>query len=262
MDQKCQTLEDYEKFASNILLEKYFNYYKTGSGDELTLKLNRSSYDRYRILPRVLRDVSQIDLSCKVLDLNLSMPIGISPTAMQKMAHPEGELANVKAAEKNGTLFILSTISTTSIEEVAEVAPTADKWFQVYIYKDREITKRLVHRAEQAGFKAIVLTVDSPCSGYKRPYSRDQTPLLPAHLKIANFVEFDGTTKVDNTDFDKSLTWNDITWLKSNTVLPVLVKGILRADDALLAVEHGVDGIIVSNHGARQLDSTPATVIF
>lgn len=208
-------------------------------------------------------------MACNVLGLNLSMPIGISPTAMQKMAHTDGEVANARAAGKQGIVFTLSTIATSSIEELLQGAPDTSKWFQLYIYKDRELTKKMVLRAEKAGFKALVLTVDAPIFGLRRPDARNKFS-LPSNLNLANFVGqlADGVrSKVGSginayvtSQFDKAITWADVKWLKSFSKLPVIVKGILRADDAVLAVDHGVDGIIVSNHGARQIDSTPSTV--
>lgn len=190
---------------------------------------------------------------------------------MQKMAHPEGEVANARAAGKFGTVFTLSTISTSSIEELEEGAPDTHKWFQLYIYKDRELTESMVRRAEKAGFKAIVLTVDAPIFGLRRADARNKFS-LPSHLHLANFVgeRADGVRSKDGSgineyvtsQFDQTLNWNDVKWLKGLTQLPVIVKGVLRADDAVMAVDHGVDGIIVSNHGARQIDSTPSSVRF
>nr|XP_031825621.1 peroxisomal (S)-2-hydroxy-acid oxidase GLO5 [Nomia melanderi] len=198
------------------------------------------------------------------------MPLGVAPSAMQRMAHPDGECANVKAAEAAGTIYVLSTLSTSSIEEVAEAAPKGIKWFQLYIYKDRDVTMNLVRRAERAGFKALVLTVDAPLFGDRRADVKNKFT-LPGHLRLGNF-EGELSNKVNSADkesglneyvkslFDASLSWDDVKWLKSITSLPIVLKGILTPQDALLAVESGVKAIVVSNHGARQIDGIPAPI--
>lgn len=212
-------------------------------------------------------DVSKRDMSCNVFGLNLSMPIAIAPSAMQKMAHPDGEVGAARAAGNAGTIYTLSTLSTSSLEEVATGAPDTHKWFQFYIYKDRKLSESLVRRAEKAGFKAIVLTVDAPCFGIRRADVRNKFS-LPPDLRLANFQDQvqsaggSGINEYVNSQFDATLTWNDVKWLKTITKLPVIVKGILTAEDALLAVENQVDGIIVSNHGARQIDTSSSTVCF
>ncbi|KAL4715271.1 hypothetical protein ACJJTC_007853 [Scirpophaga incertulas] len=276
------SVHDLEEAALALLPKAARDYYKSGATDELTLADNKRAFQRYRIRPKCLVGIMQTDLGTTVLGQNVSMPVGISPTAMQKMAHPEGEMANAKGmlelfsifgfatAQEEKTIYTLSTIATSSIEEVANAAPEGIKWFQLYIYTDREVTRDLVTRAEKAGYKAIALTVDTPLFGIRRADVRNKFT-LPSHLRLANFEGF-LSTKIHNTDegsglnnyvqnlFDKTLTWNDVKWLKSITKLPIVAKGILRADDAIKAVEAGCAGILVSNHGARQLDGVPATI--
>ncbi|XP_019872931.1 2-Hydroxyacid oxidase 1 [Aethina tumida] len=264
-------VQDYENQACSILPKNALDYYRSGAGQQETLLDNRRAFTRYKIRPRCLRDVSKRDISTTVLGEKVSMPIGIAPTAMQRMAHPDGECANVRAAEASGTVFTLSTISTSSIEEVAQAAPNALKWFQLYIYKDREVTRGLVERAEKAGFKALVLTVDAPMFGVRLADIRNKFT-LPPHLKMANFVG-NKSTKINeasgggsgineyvNSLFDPSLQWKDIAWLKSITKLPIVIKGVLRRCDAIQGVKAGVSGIWVSNHGARQIDGTVASI--
>ncbi|KAK0172704.1 hypothetical protein PV328_005989 [Microctonus aethiopoides] len=263
-------IDDFEKLALKILTPSVRDYYKSGAGDEITLKWNREAFRKYKIRPRVLTDVSKRDISTVILGEKISMPLGIAPTAMQRMAHPDGECANARAAEAVGTIFIQSTISTCSVEEIAKAAPNAIKWFQLYVYYDRDITLDLIKRIEHAGFKAIVLTVDTPIFGVRRADVRNKF-VLPSHLKLANF-NGNLSTKINNAKagsglneyvtnlFDDSLSWQDIDWLISITQLPIIVKGILTAEDALLAADKGVKAIIVSNHGARQIDGTPATI--
>ncbi|XP_028175099.1 hydroxyacid oxidase 1 isoform X2 [Ostrinia furnacalis] len=225
--EKYISVKELEEAAITLLPKSARDYYKSGATDEQTLAENRQAFNKLRIRPKCLVGLSGCDLRTTVLGQEVSMPLGISPTAMQRMAHPDGELANAKAAEAEGTIFTLSTIATSSIEEVAEAAPKAIKWFQLYIYNDREVTKNLVKRAEKAGFKAIALTVDTPLFGLRRADVRNKFT-LPPHLNI--------------------------------TKLPIVAKGILRGDDAVKAIKAGCSAILVSNHGARQLDGVPATI--
>ncbi|XP_013193112.1 2-Hydroxyacid oxidase 1 [Amyelois transitella] len=268
--QKYICVKDLENAALELLPKATRDYYKSGATEEQTLAENSRAFRRLRIRPKCLVNVECADMRTKVLGNEVCLPVGISPSAMQRMAHPEGEVANVKAAEAEGTVYILSTIATSSIEEVARAAPKAIKWFQLYIYNDREVTKNLVSRAEQAGYKALVLTVDTPLFGIRRADIRNKFT-LPPHLKLANF-DGDLSTKIQSTKggsglneyvnglFDKSLTWDEIKWLKSITRMPIIAKGILRSDDAVKAIEAGCSAILVSNHGARQLDGVPATI--
>lgn len=267
--EKYISVKDLEDAALAILPKNARDYYKSGATEEYTLAENKRAFQRLRIRPKCLVGLPSYNLSTIVLGEKVSMPVGISPTAMQRMAHPEGETANVRAAQANGVIYTLSTIATSSIEEVAEAAPNAIKWFQLYIFNDRDLTRTLLARAEKAGFKAIVLTVDTPLFGLRTADLRNKFT-LPKHLKLANF-EGQIATKVNSTNefsalnnidhyLDKTLTWNEIKWLKSITKLPIVAKGILRGDDAVHAVEAGCDGILVSNHGARQLDGVPSTI--
>ncbi|XP_076234394.1 hydroxyacid oxidase [Calliopsis andreniformis] len=263
-------IEDYEKYAEKHLPPSVRDYYNSGAGEQYSLRMNLEAFRKYRIRPRFLRDVSQRDLSTTVLGEKISMPLGVAPAAMQRMAHPDGECANAKAAEAAGTVFTLSTISTSSIEEVAQAAPSGIKWFQLYIYNDRKITLDLVKRAERAGFKALVLTVDAPLFGDRRADIRNKFS-LPSHLRLGNF-DGEMSNKINSAKtgsglneyvtslFDASLSWEHVKWLKSVTKLPIVLKGILTPEDALLAIESGAKAIVVSNHGARQVDSIPATI--
>ncbi|KAH8418686.1 hypothetical protein KR222_010619 [Zaprionus bogoriensis] len=225
---------------------------------------------KLRLRPRCLRDVSQLDTSCEVLAQHLEWPLGIAPVAMQKMAHADGEIATARAAGLVGSVFILSTLSTTSIEDLAAHAPDTCKWFQLYIHKDRGLTEQLVHRAEQSGFKALVLTIDAPVFGQRRADVRNRFS-LPDHLRLANLDDErakgvvsalggSGLNEYVISQFDPSNTWQDVKWLRGKTRLPIVVKGVLTSEDAELAREYGCEGIIVSNHGGRQLDTTPASI--
>jgi len=253
--------------ARELLPQTAYDHCASGANDEITLRENRVSYERITLLPRMLVDVSERHMGTTALGEPVSMPILIAPTAFQGLAHPEGEVATVKAAGASKTLMTLSTLSTFSIEEVMAVA-TGPVWFQLYVFKNRAISASLVKRAQVAGCKAIVLTVDAPLLGRRERDVRNQfkMPLSVKNLLPGGLQEFPhGTAGSALAPYitslvDPALTWKDIEWLNGLTKLPVLVKGILRSDDALLAVKHGASGIIVSNHGARQLDTTPATI--
>lgn len=260
---------EYERLAKEKLPGMVYDYYASGANDEITLRDNHEAYDRIKLRYRVLVDVSKLNLQTSVYGQSISMPIIVAPMAFQGMAHPDGELATARATGNAGTIMVLSTLSNNSIEAVTREA-TGPVWFQLYVFKDRGVTKSLVQRAEAAGCKALVLTVDSPYLGRRERDIRNGFSLGGA-LKAKNLEksaqehvpakkDTSGLAAYLEAFYDTGLTWKDIEWFKSITKLPVLVKGIARGDDAKLAIEHGVDGIIVSNHGGRQLDTSPATI--
>ncbi len=262
-------LFDYEAVARERLGQDAYDYYASGATDEITLRENRTAFDRIRLLPRVLVDVSHRDLSTTVLGEAVSMPVLVAPTAFQRLAHPEGEMATARAAARFRTLMVLSGLSNTTLEDVAHAAD-GPKWFQLYVYRDRELTRALAQRAEAAGYKALCVTVDAPALGRRERDMRNRFA-LPDNLVIANVLDALGKEMTEGQAqsslavyfrrlLDQSLTWETITWLRSVTSLPIVIKGIHHPDDARLAVEHGADAIVVSNHGARQLDSVPAAI--
>lgn len=261
-------ISDFENLAKEKLTQMAYDYYSSGANDEITLKENCEAYKRIFLKYRVLVDVSNIDMSTEVLGHKISMPLMIAPTAFHKMAHTEGESAVSKAAGSAGTIMILSTLSNTDVEEVVK-SSSSPVWFQLYVYKDREVTKELVRRAEVAGCKAIVLTVDAPFLGTRERDVRNNFT-LPDGLSVKNLLPVKkGNLPLSNESnlsgyvqehLDPSLSWKDVEWLRSITNLPVLIKGIACKEDALIAVEHGAAGIVVSNHGGRQLDTCRATI--
>ncbi|XP_073409969.1 2-Hydroxyacid oxidase 1 isoform X2 [Dendrobates tinctorius] len=266
------TLDDFEQYAKRFMKKSVYDYYRSGAENQQTLADNVAAFSRWRLYPRVLRDVSGVDLSTSILGQKVSMPICVGATAMQRMAHPDGETATVRACRSAGTGMMLSSWATSSIEEVAEAAPDCLRWMQLYIYKDRNLTKSLVQRAEQHGYKAIFLTVDTPYLGRRLDDVRNKFQ-LPPHLRMKNFETEDlafsskqgygdnsGLAVYVSQAIDASIKWEDIEWLKGLTSLPIVAKGILTAEDAIEAVKCGVRGILVSNHGARQLDGVPATL--
>jgi len=262
-------LYDYETIAREKLTPMAYDYYASGAHDEITLAENHAAYDRLKLRYRVLRDISRRDISTTVLGHQLRMPVLVAPTAFHKLAHPDGEVATARAAGAAGTLMILSTLSTTSIEDVMAAA-TGPVWFQLYVYKDRGATEALVQRAAAAGCSALVLTVDAQIWGRRERDVRNRFQ-LPAGLSVKNLMpagqeafpkeaQDSGLAAYVASLFDQTLSWRDVEWLCGLTTLPVLLKGIVHPDDARLAVAHGAAGVIVSNHGGRQLDTAPATI--
>ncbi|MGQ4648868.1 alpha-hydroxy-acid oxidizing protein [Lyngbya aestuarii] len=263
-------LFEYESLAPQHLSPMALDYYASGAWDEVTLRHNRTAFERLKLRPRMLVDVSQRDLITEILGQFFPLPILIAPMAFQCLAHPEGELATAKAAAELGAVMVLSTMSTKSLEEVARLRQETNPWFQLYVHRDRSLTQALVERAEANGFTALCLTVDAPVLGRRERDQRNQFTLPPemelanlttmANLEIPQTEGESGLFTYFTQQLDPGLTWRDVEWLQSLTKLPVVVKGILRGDDALRAVEHGVKAIIVSNHGGRQLDGAIATI--
>lgn len=263
------SLPDYERAAAERLPRMAFDYFASGSGDETALRRNREAFERATLRYRVLRGVGHPDTSVEMLGRRHSMPVVIAPTAFMRLAHAEGELAVARAAAASGVTQGLSTLSTHSLEDVARAAE-GPKWFQVYVFRDRELTASLVRRAAAAGYEALVVTVDAPVLGTREADVRNRFSLpegvFPANLmaEASGDVHASGTAsglqQYFAANIDPSLTWDDIDWLRSLTSLPVLVKGIVRADDAAEAVKRGAAGIVVSNHGGRQLESAPSGI--
>ncbi|MEZ4470738.1 MAG: alpha-hydroxy acid oxidase [bacterium] len=262
-------LFDFERLAQKRLPDMTLGYYQSGARDELTLRSNREAYERVALHYRVLVDVSRRDTRTTVLGTPIALPVLVAPTAFHRLAHPDGELATARAAGRAGTIMILSTLSTTDMEAVVAAA-TGPVWFQLYVYKDREATRSLVQRAEAAGCEALVLTVDAPILGTRERVVRNRFHLPPG-LSVRNLsgagLDEVREAKLDSglaayvaERLDPSLTWADLDWLASITRLPLVVKGIVRPDDAVRAVAHGARGVVVSNHGGRQLDTAPATL--
>ena len=245
---------EYEILAKERMNPVYWDFYAGGSDDEITMRANQADFARIRLRPRMLVDVTRCNTRTSVLRLPVQMPILVAPTSLHCLAHPEGECATAQGTGGAGTLMIVSTDATRPLEEIAQVA-NGPLWFQLYIYHSLEVAARLVRRAEAAGYRAIVLTVDLPVMGNRERSKRHAMPMPPPPLVEANFVgvEEDGQEQVP-------VTWETVDWLRSITSLPILIKGILTAEDARLSLEHGVSGIIVSNHGGRQLDGVVTSI--
>ncbi|XP_058079292.1 peroxisomal (S)-2-hydroxyacid oxidase GLO4-like isoform X3 [Magnolia sinica] len=251
-------INEFQELARQALPKMYYDYYTGGAEDEHTLRENVEAFQRITFQPRILVDVSNVDVSSSILGYNVSVPIMIAPTGMHKLAHPKGEMATARAAAACNTIMVLSFSSNCTIEEVASSC-NAIRFYQLYAYQRRDVSAKLVQRAQQNGFKAIVLTADAPKSGRRErdiknkmvvPKLKNLEGLLSVEVDSEGGSKFEAFTSRTR---DPSLNWKDIGWLKSITTLPILIKGVLTAED-------GAAGVIVSNHGARQLDYVPASI--
>jgi 4-hydroxymandelate oxidase len=257
---------DFEEVARGRLPAMVYDYYAGAAGDEWTLAENRRAFERWVLRPRMLNDVSDVSLETTILGTRLPFPIALAPTAFQRLAHRDGELATARAAASLGALMVLSTISTVSMEEVARTGVT--RWFQLYVMKDRGLTESLLERAVAAGYGAVVLTVDTPWLGRRVRDERNEFTLPPgigmANLGAVEMPKDDAPGSKLATffaaDHDAALAWKDLEWIRSKASVPLLLKGIVTQEDARIAVAHGIDGIVVSNHGGRQLDGCIATL--
>jgi 4-hydroxymandelate oxidase len=263
------TLADLETIAEARLPKMAWDYYASGADEELTLRRNVEAFRQLVLHYRVLVDVSTRELATTVLGQRVAMPVLVAPTAFHKLAHPDGEVATVRGAGEAGTAMILSTLSNSRVEDVVAAA-SGPVWFQLYVYRDRARTEALVRRVEAAGVQALVLTVDAPLLGRRDRDVRNRFT-LPDGLGLANVdgdvaavragdVAESGLAAYFASLLDPSLSWRDVAWLRERTRLPIVVKGVVRPDDARRAAEAGAAAVVVSNHGGRQLDTSPATI--
>jgi (S)-2-hydroxy-acid oxidase len=273
-------LDEVERLAYSKLDMNALSYYISGASDEFTLKRNKEIFKKIFLYHKILRDVSETSIKTNILGREISMPILVAPTAMQKLASIEGEIATAKSTYELGTGIVLSSLSTCSMEDVAKANGDGLRWFQLYVMKDRAQTFQIIKLAEKNNYSGIVITVDAPILG-----SRERDFMVkfkvPPHIKyenleytlknqseanpeIKNILQHTGSNseifEFFGRNIDASLTWDIVIWLRQNTKLNIILKGIHRVDDALKAETIGVDAIIVSNHGARQLDTVPSTI--
>jgi 4-hydroxymandelate oxidase len=243
------SLPDFEALAHNHISHGAWERIQGGAADELTVRWNREAYDHIRLRPRVLVDVSKLDTRVKLFGQELPFPILLAPTGAQGFVYPDGDLAVARGAGAARATLVISSSASLRVEEVAKAA-TGPVWFQLYVQKDRGFTRDLVQRAEGAGCRALCVTVDSPTHGARNREERARAELPERPLPNLKGKDY----------LDPTLTWKDIDWLRSFAKTPVLLKGILNPDDAAIAVKAGVAGIVVSNHGGRNLDTVPATI--
>jgi len=243
------SLFDFESEAHKRIPHGAWERISGGAADEITLRWNREAYDHIRLKPRILVDVSKLDTRVKLFGQELPFPILLAPTGGQRFIHPEGEMAAARGAAAANCIYVISSSASMKVEDIAR-STTGPVWFQLYVQKDRAFTRDLVQRAEGSGCRALCVTVDSPTFGARDREDRAKNELPERELPNLKGKDY----------LDPSLTWKDIDWLRSFARRPVLLKGVLNPDDAATAVTAGVSGIIVSNHGARNLDTVPATI--
>jgi len=266
-------VEELEAAAKEKSSAAAFGYTRSGAGGEETLRKNLKAFEKYSIVPKLLRDVSAADTRIELFGRTYEHPFLLAPIGMMKISDDEGELAVARAAAKYNVPFIQSTVSSYSIEEVKKASGNSPKWFQLYWSNNEKISYSMVKRAEEAGYEAIVLTIDTFMFGWREEDMRNQFSPLREGFGKANYITDEVfLEELDNNDDDTviqnilnniyhpSLNWNHVTELKKQTNLPILLKGVLHSSDARLAIESGVDGIIVSNHGGRQLDGVIAAI--
>ena len=268
------TYEEWKQEASQKMSSGGFGYVSTGAGGEETASRNAQAFKKWAMIPRMLNDVSQVDMKLSLFGRTYDNPFFLSPIGMQRLANEEGELATARAAANMNVPLIVSTVSSYSIEDIASAAPNSSKWFQLYWSgRSKDISFSMVERAEQAGYEAVVLTVDTVMLGWREGDLRNKFSPLSQGFGMANFEQDPVFMKsLPDNDFDSiiegivdclhhpALDWKNVRELKERTNLPILIKGILHPEDAREAVENGADGIIVSNHGGRQLDGVIASI--
>ncbi len=259
------TVADYQALAQQRIEPVYYDFFAGAAQDEITARANESALRELCLLPRILRGSDTRQSSVSLFGSTASMPILLSPTAFHKLAHPDGELATARAAAAADTIMIVSLASTVAVEDIAAAARAAAPgrdpalWLQLYLQPDLEFSEAIVRRGEAAGVRALVITVDSPVFGHRERDDANDFHDLPAGLCCENMR--DGKTgQVRQIAMSSELSWKHIDWLRGITSLPVLLKGVLHPHDARIALDHGVDGLLVSNHGGRQLDTVPATI--
>lgn len=254
-------LHDFEAVAKKILPEKAWAYYSSASDDEITIRENRAAYQRVWFRPRVLRDVTSVDWSTTILGQKSSLPVYISATALGKLGHPDGELNLTRAAGKHGVIQMLPTLASCSFDEMVDAAaPEQPLFLQLYVNRDRQITKKYIQHAQKRGVKALFITVDAPQLGRREKDMRMKFVGDDAGAKVqegqSDIKKNEGVARAISSFIDPSLSWKDIPWFRSITSMPIILKGVATPEDAILALEAGCQGIVLSNHGGRQLDTS------
>ncbi len=259
------TVDDAERLAEHAVTPEAWSYIFGGAGDERTLRWNREAFSRFRFRPRVLVDVSNVSTETTVLGTPVSMPALVAPMAFQQIAHEEGEVAMARGAAAAGTLMCVSTVATATPSEIAEAAPDAPRWLQIYVFRDRGVSDEVIEQALEAGFSALVLTADLPVYGIRHREVRtgfeapeDDVPALVAARERGSETDEQHTLTLGM--LESGLEWDYVAELCERWKVPVLVKGLVTAEDAILACEHGAAGVVVSNHGGRQLDGAVSSL--
>ncbi|XP_068946316.1 2-Hydroxyacid oxidase 2 isoform X2 [Petaurus breviceps papuanus] len=255
-------LADFQAYAKNKLPKHTWEFIEGGADECITRDENISAYKRIHLRPRFLRDMSVVDTRTTIQGSEISFPVCIGPTGFHCLCWPDGEQSTAKAAQAMNICYVTSTFSTCFFEDIVAAAPSGLRWLQLYVQRDRQTTKMLIQKAETLGYKALVLTVDTPALGNRLQDNRNKFS-LPESMSTKNLhvhIEENAESLLPVSGIASSTCWKDIAWLKNITQMPIILKGILTREDAELAVSHNVQGILVSNHGGRQLDTVPATI--
>ncbi|KAH7160232.1 FMN-dependent dehydrogenase-domain-containing protein [Dactylonectria estremocensis] len=259
---QCYNLLDFEAVASRVMKKGAWGYYSSAADDEITLRENHGAFHRIWFRPKILVDVENVDISTTMLGTKTSIPVYITATALGKLGHHEGEVVLTRAAGKHDVIQMIPTLASCSFDEIVDAkAGDQVQWLQLYVNKDRDITKRIVQHAEQRGCKGLFITVDAPQLGRREKDMRSK--FTDPGTKVQEGVETDnsqGAARAISSFIDPALCWADIPWFQSITKMPIIIKGVQRVEDVLLAVEHGCQGVVLSNHGGRQLEFSRSAI--
>jgi L-lactate dehydrogenase (cytochrome) len=265
--EQCYNLADFESVAKQVMKRAAWGYYSSGADDEITMRENRTAFHKIWFRPKVLVDVEKVDPATTMLGSRSSIPFYITATALGKLGHPDGETVLTRAAAKHGIIQMIPTLASCSFDEIIAASDgKQSQWFQLYVHKDREITKRIVQHAESNGCKALFITVDAPQLGRREKDMRfkfgdDSSNIQKSNQnESTNIDRSQGVARAISSFIDPSLCWKDIPFFQQITKLPIALKGVQRTDDVLKAVEHGINAVVLSNHGGRQLDTAPTGI--
>lgn len=255
--EQCYNLMDFEAVARQTMKKTAWAYYSSGADDEITMRENHSAFHKIWFRPRILVDVEKVDFSTTMLGTKVDIPFYITATALGKLGHPEGEVVFTRAAKKHNIVQMIPTLASCSFDEIMDAADDQVQWLQLYVNKDREITKKIVQHAEQRGCKGLFITVDAPQLGRREKDMRSKFTDTGSNVQSKSGTATDtsqGAARAISSFIDPALSWKDIPWFQSITKMPILLKGVQRVEDVIRAIECGVQGVVLSNHGGRQLD--------
>ncbi|KAF2196087.1 hypothetical protein GQ43DRAFT_485222 [Delitschia confertaspora ATCC 74209] len=256
--EQCYNLMDFEAVARKVMKKTAWAYYSSGADDEITLRENHNAFHKIWFRPRILQDVEHIDTSATMLGTKVDMPYYVTATALGKLGHPEGEVVLTRGAKKHNVIQMIPTLASCSFDEIIDAAEGDQvQWLQLYVNKNRDITKRIVEHAEKRGCKGLFITVDAPQLGRREKDMRSKFDDVGSNVQSSSGSEVDrsqGAARAISSFIDPALSWKDIPWFLSITKMPILLKGVQCVEDVIRAVEAGVHGVVLSNHGGRQLD--------
>ena len=254
--EQCYNLMDFESVARRVMKKSAWAYYSSGADDEITMRENHSAFHKVWFRPRILQDVENIDLSTTMLGTKVDIPFYVTATALGKLGNPEGEVLLTRGAHKHNVIQMIPTLASCSFDEIVDAAqPGQVQWLQLYVNKNRDVTKKIVQHAEKRGCKGLFITVDAPQLGRREKDMRSKFSDTGSNVQSGDNVDrSQGAARAISSFIDPSLSWNDIPWFLSITKMPIILKGVQRVEDVIRAIESGVQGVVLSNHGGRQLD--------